>query len=156
MRAEKRVFMGGRERQNSPKMKPRVCYSHLCSGSGDVRGRTWSAPAGSRVSAQESEPDPPRTGRVRQEGGVSDRRRNRSSHPVKNLLQGCSTELDGDVSEETVSLCAEVPDDIGVGVGRSEELHFTFCDLYALWQDSLHCYVTVVKVAPGGRKKDKT
>lgn len=32
------------------------------------------------------------------------------------LLQGCSTELDGDVSEEAVSLGAEIPDDVRVCV----------------------------------------
>lgn len=36
------------------------------------------------------------------------------------LLQGCSTQLDGDVSEEAVSLCAEISDDIRVCVRRSE------------------------------------
>lgn len=54
-----------------------------------------------------------------------------------------------------ISLCAEIPDDIRVCVGRSEELHFTFCNLYALGQNSLHCYMTAIKVAPEVIKEAK-
>lgn len=73
-----------------------------------------------------------------------------------NLLQGCGAQLDGDVSEETVSLCAEIPDHVRVGVRRSEELHFAFRDLDTLWQDSLHCYVAALKAAPEVMKRVKT
>lgn len=74
--------MGRLERQNSWKMMPRVCYSHLYSGSGDVKGHTWSAPGDLQVSAQESELDPPRTEKVWQGGGVSDKRRSMNSNQV--------------------------------------------------------------------------
>lgn len=137
------------------KMMSRVC-SHLYLVSGDVKGRTWSVPGDLQDSAQESKLNPPRTGRVRQRGGVNGRRSNgnRVSSTSRYLLQGGSTQLDGDVSEEAVSLCAEIPDDVWVRVGRSEELHFTFCDLDALWQDSLHGHVAAVKVAPEFIKRE--
>lgn len=63
-------------------MMPRARYSHLYSGSGDVKGRTWSAPGHLQVSVQESELDPPRTEKVQQGGGVSDKRRNMSRNQV--------------------------------------------------------------------------
>lgn len=80
--AERRMFLGFRSRWTKSeireksnhgnagktwKMTSRVC-SHLCLASGDVKGRTWSVPGDLRDSAQESKPNPPRTGRVRQRG----------------------------------------------------------------------------------------
>lgn len=131
------------------KMMSRVC-SHLYLMSGDVKGRTWSVPGDLQDSARESKLNPPRTGKVRQRGGVNGKRSkaNGIGSTSRYLLQGGSTQLDGDVSEEAVSLCAEIPDDVWVRVGRSEELHFTLRYLDTLWQDSLHGYVAAVKVAP--------
>lgn len=64
------------------------------------------------------------------------------------LLQGCSTQLDGDVGEEVISLCAEISDDIRVCVRLSEELYLTLCYLKTLRQDSLHRYLASIKVTP--------
>lgn len=64
------------------------------------------------------------------------------------LLQGCSAQLDGDVCEEAVSLCAEISDDVRVCVRLSEELHLTFCYLKTLWQYSFHGYVASIKFTP--------
>lgn len=96
--------------------------------------------------------------KVGQGGGVSGSRRNSGGIRLTGgyLLQGCGAELDGDVGEEAVSLCAEIPDDVRVCVGRSEELHFTFRDLHALRQDSLHGDVAAVKVAPEAVKQRRS
>lgn len=64
------------------------------------------------------------------------------------LLQGCSTQLDGDVSEEAVSLCAEISDDVRVCVRRSEKLHLALCYFKTLRKNSLHRHVTSIKFTP--------
>lgn len=64
------------------------------------------------------------------------------------LLQGRSTKLDGDVSEEAVSLRAEISDDVWVCVRRSEELHLPFCHFKTLWQYTLHCNLASIKFSP--------
>lgn len=69
-------------------------------------------------------------------------------HCSANLLQSCGAQLDGDVGEEVVSLCAEVSDDVGVRVGLSQELHLSLCHLETLWQNSLHGNEAVVKFTP--------
>lgn len=61
------------------------------------------------------------------------------------LLQGWSTQFNGDVRKETVSLCAEVPDDVRVSVRLSEKLHLSLCNLDTLRQDSLHSYIASIK-----------
>ena len=67
---------------------------------------------------------------------------------ITDLLQGGSTQLDGDVCEQTVSLGAEIADDIRVCVGRSQELHFALCYLKTLWQNSLHGDVAAIEFPP--------
>lgn len=69
-------------------------------------------------------------------------------HKHTDLLQGCSAQLDGDVCEEAVSLCAEVSDDIRVRVRLSEELHLSLCHLKTLRQDSLHRHMPSVEFTP--------
>lgn len=71
------------------------------------------------------------------------------------LLQGCSAQLDGDVSEEAVSLCAEISDDVRVRVRLSEELHLTFCYLKTLGQYSLHRHVAPIKLTPEVTKTER-
>lgn len=71
------------------------------------------------------------------------------------LLQGGSAQLDGDVSEEAVSLCAEISDDVRVSVRLSEELHLTLCYLETLRQYSLHRYVASIKMTPIAPKKKR-
>lgn len=64
------------------------------------------------------------------------------------LLQGGGAQLDGDVGEEAVSLRAVVPDDVGVSVGLSEELHLTLGYLETLRQYSLHRYAPPIEITP--------
>lgn len=67
------------------------------------------------------------------------------------LLQGGGAQLDGDVREEVVPFRAEIPDDVGMRVGLSQELHFTLRHLQTPGEDSLHRNTPSVKVAPGSR-----
>lgn len=132
--------------------------SYLCWVSGGVRGHTSSVPADLQDSAQESRMDPLHTAENTEKHLLVwllqgwDASNNIRSHLTRlhstDLLQGRSTQLDGDVSEEAVSFCAEVSDDVRVCVRSSEELHLTFCYLETLRQDSLHCNITSIKLTP--------
>lgn len=141
--------------------------SYLCWVSGGVRGHTSSVPADLQDSAQESRMDPLHTAENTEKHLLVwllqgwDASNNIRSHLKRlhstDLLQGRSTQLDGDVSEEAVSFCAEVSDDVRVCVRSSEELHLTFCYLKTLRQDSLHCNITSIKLTPKVTKeRDKT
>lgn len=68
------------------------------------------------------------------------------------LLQGGSAELDGDVLELPVPLCAEVADHVRVLVGLAQQLHLPVCKAEALGENPLHCHVTVIKRAPAARE----
>lgn len=140
--------------------------SYLYWVSGGVRGHTSSVPADLQDSAQESRMDPLHTAENTEKRLLVwliqrwDANYNIRSHLTRlhstDLLQGRSTQLDGDVSEEAVSFCAEVSDDVRVCVRSSEELHLTFCYLKTLRQDSLHCNVASIKLTPKVTKRRVT
>lgn len=66
------------------------------------------------------------------------------------LLKWGSTQLNGDVLELTVPLSAEVADDVRVLVWLPQQLNFSVRKAEALWENSLHCHWTVVKLTPCG------
>lgn len=71
---------------------------------------------------------------------------------VDDLLKGGSTQLDGDVLELTVSLGAEVSDDVRVLVRFPQQLNLSICKAEAFWENPLNCHWTVVKLTPYKQK----
>ena len=123
-----------------------------------MRVHTSSVPADLQDSAQESRMDPLHTAENTEKHQLVwlvqrwDANNNIRGHLTRlhctDLLQGRGTQLDGNVSEEAVSFCAEVSDDIRVCVRSSEELHLPFCYLKTIRQDSLHCNIASIKLTP--------
>ena len=68
-------------------------------------------------------------------------------------MQRGAAKLERDVSELPVLLHAEVPDDVGMLVGLSEEIDFAVGDAEAGSEDALHGHVAVVETAPGKKKE---
>ena len=76
----------------------------------------------------------------------------RASPPIDVVLQRGAAKLERDVSELPVLLHAEVPDDVGMFVGLSEEIDFAVGDAEAGSEDALHGHVAVVETAPGKKR----
>lgn len=68
------------------------------------------------------------------------------------LLQSGATQLDSDVLELAVTLRAKVADDVGVLVRLAQQLHLPVRKAEAFWENSLHCYLPVIKMTSDQKK----